>query len=63
MVRKCLESIIKIIRLIYNEVLLMERIRLADHIELKYQPLEELDDCVYFQRNIDEFTVDDIKVS
>lgn len=62
-VQKCLESTIKIIRLIYDEVLSLERIRFAKHIESKYQPLEDLSDCVYFQRNVAEFNVDDIKVS
>lgn len=41
----------------------MERIRLPEQIESKYQPMEDLSDCVYFQRNAAEYTADDIKVS
>lgn len=41
----------------------MERIRLPEHVESKYQPLENIEDSVYFQRNVAEFNADDIKVS
>lgn len=41
----------------------MERIRLPEHVESKYQPLEDINDSIYFQRNVAEFNADDIKVS
>lgn len=62
-VQKCLDSVIKLIRLVYDEVQSLEQMRLPEHIESKYQPLEDLNDCVYFQRNVAEFNADDIKVS
>lgn len=62
MVQKCLESTIQLIRLIYDEVQWLECIRLPEHVEAKYQPLEDIGDCVYFQRIVTEFGADDIKV-
>lgn len=58
----CLKSIIEIIRTIYAEVKLIESIPLPEHIEVMYEPLEELSTCIYFQKSIDQFTSDDIKV-
>lgn len=59
----CLELISEIIQNIYGEVKLLESIALPEHIELMYEPLEDLSSSVYFQKNISEFTSDDIKVS
>lgn len=53
----------EIIRILYDEVKRLELILLPNHIESMYEPLEELTTCIYFQRNIDEFTSDDIKVN
>lgn len=54
---------IKLIQLIYNEVQSLERLPLPEHVEAKYQPLEDLSECIYFQRNVADFGADDIKVS
>lgn len=62
MVHNCLESIIELIQLIYADVKEIERIRLPEHIERNYQPLEELNDCIYFQKNINDLSSDDLKV-
>lgn len=58
----CLKSISEIIRMLYDEVKLLESNKLFEHIECMYEPLEDLSTCIYFQKDIDEFTSDDIKV-
>lgn len=37
-------------------------VSIPEHIEAMYEPLEELSTCIYFQKNINEFSSDDIKV-
>lgn len=62
-VQNCIQSIIKLVKLIYEEVQSLEAIRLPVNIEAKYQPLEDLKDCIYFQRDVSQFGASDIKVS
>lgn len=62
-VHSCLRSTIKIIRFIHNEVKLLESfLQSTKKLENKYEPLEELYDCTYFQQNIEHFSADDFKV-
>lgn len=62
-VQQCLGSLIEIIRFIYLEVKFLEQLQLPEQIESNYDPLEDLNDCIYFQRSIKELSEEDIKVS
>lgn len=42
---------------------LLESIKLPDDIECIYEPLEDLETCIYFQNNINTYTDEDLKVS
>lgn len=58
----CLKAIIEIIRTIYAEVKILESISLPEHVDVLYEPLEDISTCIYFQKTAEEFTSDDIKV-
>lgn len=59
---RCLNVIIEVNSLIYNEIKHMETIHLASSVEDYYESLQELNDCVYFQNELTEATSSDIKV-
>lgn len=59
---RCLNVIIEVNSLIYNEIKHLETIHLPSRVEDYYESLQELNDCVYFQNELTEATSSDIKV-
>lgn len=59
---QCLNIIIEVNSLIYNEIKYLETINLPSHVENYYESLQELNGCVYFQNELTEATASDIKV-
>ena len=62
LVKDCIESIMKIIRNLYEAVKQLERIELPSRINSVYQPLDELNECPLFQKATTDFKSEDIKV-
>lgn len=59
---RCLNVIIEVNSIIYNEIKHLETIRLSLRVEEYYESLQELNGCVYFQNELTEATASDIKV-
>lgn len=62
MLKNCIKNVIEIIKLIYEDTKYLERIKLPTDVEEMYQPLEDLSNCEYFQKNLDDSSTQDIKV-
>lgn len=61
--RQCIQSIVDISKLIFTVTKTLEATTLPPHIAELYQPLDDLEGCTYFERDINEFTTNDFKVS
>lgn len=58
----CVRSMLNIVRIIYDAVKRLETVELPPKIEELYEPLGDVDDCIYFQRDVQNFGNADIKV-
>lgn len=58
----CVRSMLSIVRIIYDDVKRLETIELPPKIEELYEPLGDMDDCIYFERDNQNFGNADIKV-
>lgn len=61
--RQCIQSIVDISKLIFTVTKTLEATTLPPHIAELYQPLDDLEGCTYFERDINGFTTNDFKVS
>lgn len=59
----CVRSMLNIVRIIYDDVKRLEAIELPPKIEELYEPLGDMNDCIYFQRDVHDFGNADIKVT
>lgn len=60
--QNCIHSIIEISKIIFEVAKSLEESMLPPRIASLYEPLDDLDGCSYFERNIEEFSTKDIKV-
>lgn len=62
MLKNCNINLIDIIKRIYEDTKYLERTKLPTQVEEIYQPLEDLSNCEYFQKKIEDFSAQDVKV-
>lgn len=62
-VQDCVRCVLDVVRVIYDDVKRLEAIELPPKIAELYEPLGDIDDCIYFKHDNDHYGVSDIKVS